>query len=375
LTSRYITTQHKFNFDFDKLENSVVSDRIHIDNNWTAAKAAGICTGNGTYTDPYVIKDLIITTCPESGILIENSNAYLIIKNCTIGHAFYPNAGIKLVNVDNSQIINNDCSQNYYGIYLESCNNNTISGNRVSDTKGLGYVLAEGIKLIYSNNNVIMNNIANYTGYGGISLYVCKNNIISGNIANDAEGGGGIGLSTCENNIISENTVNNNGITKLEYYDIRSSDGISLYNCKNNIISYNNVNNNSRTGISLIDSDHNKISRNTVKNNYYGVRLEWSSSDNRISKNTIKNNDKYGVYLTKKSNNNIISGNKFSKNGVCIKESDCTGNIYWDNGLCIYIGSPFLEIIIYGSIVLIIIILVVVLEIRRRKTHDFWEKS
>lgn len=44
------------------------------------AKTAGICTGQGTYSDPYVIQDLVIDA-GESGscILIENSNDYFKI--------------------------------------------------------------------------------------------------------------------------------------------------------------------------------------------------------------------------------------------------------------------------------------------------------
>ncbi|MFX0142160.1 MAG: hypothetical protein ACFFDN_51455 [Candidatus Hodarchaeota archaeon] len=50
-----------------------VSGKIHIDNNWTAAKSAGICTGNGTYSEPYVIDDFIIDGGGSgSCILIEN---------------------------------------------------------------------------------------------------------------------------------------------------------------------------------------------------------------------------------------------------------------------------------------------------------------
>ncbi|MFW9894679.1 MAG: right-handed parallel beta-helix repeat-containing protein, partial [Candidatus Thorarchaeota archaeon] len=105
-------------FNNENLKVSKISERIHINNNWTEAWNAGICTGNGTFSDPYIIEDLVITTFPESGILIENSSVFLIIENCTIGHAAQPNAGIELVNVNNSQIINNDCTQNYHGIYL-----------------------------------------------------------------------------------------------------------------------------------------------------------------------------------------------------------------------------------------------------------------
>jgi len=40
------------NLDIKNLKISAVSGKIHIDNNWSAAKAVGICTGNGIYTDP-----------------------------------------------------------------------------------------------------------------------------------------------------------------------------------------------------------------------------------------------------------------------------------------------------------------------------------
>ena len=49
-----------------------------------------------------------------SGILIENSNVYFTIENCTAynsGPGLY-NAGIKLSNAINGQLINNDCSTN-----------------------------------------------------------------------------------------------------------------------------------------------------------------------------------------------------------------------------------------------------------------------
>ena len=46
--------------DNETLKISAISGKIHINNNWTAAKAAGICTGLGTFSNPYIIKDLII---------------------------------------------------------------------------------------------------------------------------------------------------------------------------------------------------------------------------------------------------------------------------------------------------------------------------
>jgi len=50
----------EINLDNKNLKISAISGKIHIDNNWTATKSAGICTGTGTYSDPYVIEDLVI---------------------------------------------------------------------------------------------------------------------------------------------------------------------------------------------------------------------------------------------------------------------------------------------------------------------------
>ena len=356
------------------LKCSGTSTRIHIVDNWTFAKATGICTGNGTYSDPYIIEDFIIATYPESGILIENSNNYLIIRNCTIGHAGAYNAGIELVNVNNSQIIDNDCSFNYYGIKLENCNNNTVVGNKASDSESLSYSLSIGISLRDSNNNNITGNIANYTGNIGILLYESDNNIIARNVANECKNGDGILLMGSEDNFILENTANNNGIISFSISGIRVDDGISLRNCKNNVILNNNLNGNTRAGIYLGGCESNIISGNIIDSNDKGIWLAYSSNNNALFENVINRNSQYGIYLSTKSNNNIITKNHLSENGICIEQIDCSGNIYWDNGFCIYIGAigaPFLEIIIYSCLTTIGIITLIFLEIKRRKTHKF----
>ncbi|GAG58863.1 unnamed protein product, partial [marine sediment metagenome] len=76
------------NLDDKNLKISAVSGKIHIDNNWSAAEAAGICTGAGTYSEPYVIEDLVIDgEGSGSCILIENSDVYFIITNCIVNNS------------------------------------------------------------------------------------------------------------------------------------------------------------------------------------------------------------------------------------------------------------------------------------------------
>lgn len=90
------------NLDSESLRFSKVSKKIYLNGNsdWSAAKAAGICTGSGTESDPYVIEDLIID-CEGSGnfFWIQDSSVYFKIENCTIYNA--GEDGIKFRFVDN----------------------------------------------------------------------------------------------------------------------------------------------------------------------------------------------------------------------------------------------------------------------------------
>ncbi|GAH53751.1 unnamed protein product, partial [marine sediment metagenome] len=150
------------NFDKENLKISALSGKIHIDNNWTDAWSAGICTGNGTYSEPYVIEDLVIDAGGSgSCIFIENSMVYFKIENCTLSRTESGprwGAGIRLSNVNNSQLIGNNCSSNSVAIYL-FCNNynNTITGNIVNNNGG-GIYLSESYYNTISGNT-INNNI------------------------------------------------------------------------------------------------------------------------------------------------------------------------------------------------------------------------
>ena len=73
---------------------------IHVDNNWTLTEAKSWCYKLG---NTYYIENVSIDSGANSGILIENSDEYFVLKNCTVKGSLI-------------------------GIYLRNANNGTIDG-------------------------------------------------------------------------------------------------------------------------------------------------------------------------------------------------------------------------------------------------------
>ena len=300
--------------EFEKLKKSKASDIIYINdndpsNNWSVAKEAGICTGNGTYSEPYIIQDLVISKSFVICILINNSNVYFKIQNCTL----YTNyVAIRLINVKNSQITNSTVDA-CTGIFLSNCENNSISENKVNLNECCG------IRLENSHNNTISENTIN-NNYQGISLEFSDNNTISGNSANNNYRYGIFSNNGNTNTFIFNNFTN-------QIY------GFYLINSNYNTISGNNAIDNHYGGYYFSYSEGNTISYNygVVGEHGFGIWVEYSDN-NTITENTwfgniaenrwvdivirysnfciIKANviqDGYLYFLL--SNNNTISGN------------------------------------------------------------------
>ncbi|MFX0021138.1 MAG: nitrous oxide reductase family maturation protein NosD [Candidatus Hermodarchaeota archaeon] len=198
---------------FDKmiLKTSKISPKIHINDNWSDAKALGICTGEGTFSNPYVIKDLIIDGGGSGNcIFIQNSDFYFRIENCTLYNSgnyivMTPfGAGITLLEVQNAIIFNNNCTSNAIGIYLVESESNEIKGNFVYDNDLYGI-------LQYRNcmyNNVSGNILENNKDHGIILVY-SDYNAISDNMINNNTGSG-IYLYGSNYNLIIRNTIQGN---------------------------------------------------------------------------------------------------------------------------------------------------------------------
>ncbi len=351
---------------------SNISGTIHINNNWTDAKIAGICNGSGSWNNPYVIKDFLIDGGYSSNcIKIQNSSVYFRIENCTLFNAgaywgtLY--AGILLDHTNNGLIIQNTCSNNSYGIRLTSYSrNNTIYKNNANDNHHRGLVL----DTFCSNNTIKENNFNNNTSTGiwvrwnshnntisknnatknviglVISTFSELNNIVDNNFSYNTFPSGsstigetyGIRINRAENNYIAKNIVNFNG------------DGINIYESKFNSILNNSIFNNGFFGIRLIRSDENRLLRNKISfNDQIGIKIEESES-NFVTFNEI-NNHIVGIHLDSQSKCNVIVNNTFSGNVADITDYQ---RICGENGLT----PPPIDIVLISLAIIGIMILI-----------------
>ena len=298
------------NLDDKNLKLSKISGPIYINDNnpsdnWSVAKDAGICTGDGTYSVPYIIEDFVIDSAGSGDcIVIENSDVYFRIENCTLydSGGSPDHSGIFLQDTTNGQLINNNCSFNKFGITFDgNCENFTIQGNIINNNTDFG------MNLMVSSNNDIEENIVNFNGAMGINLdpRSSYNEIVN----NTVNFNGWLGIhmqDNSSNNLILSNNCSYN------------SEGISV-RTQNNTISGNYIESNSGYGIHLWNSDsiHNTLSnnftRNFIKYNNYGILLD-AGALNIIEGNQIIDNSGTGVAISAGCFDNLIFNNTFINN-------------------------------------------------------------
>lgn len=365
---RYPDFQSFNHFENLHLKTAIISGKIHINNNWTETKSLGLCNGSGTWNDPYIIRDLIIDgTNSGNCIEINNSSAFFRIENCTLFNAgtnwSSEYAGILLNNTNNGMIVDNNCSKNMYGVFINSySSNNSVYGNYANDNFYTGISLNT-----FCNNNTMSRNNANNNSAFGISIsWNSHNNTVSNNnatknkigveissfskhnIVNDnnlsfnifPEGNThGIRISRSENNSIIRNIVNQNGW-----------EGIEVYESNYNFFLNNSIKDNGEHGISLVRCDYNRfLGNNLSSNGQYGIYLEDCES-NIVNYNTINNHD-VGIYLDDQSKCNLALNNSFAGNGADILDFQrkCDENDFTAPPVDVL----FISIIIVGVMILI----------------------
>ena len=150
-----------------------------------------------------------------------NFNGFTVMNS---GSNWGEDAGIRLENVQQCRIENNNALYNWGGILLKSSSNNTIVlNNNVNNVVG--------IHIESSSGNIITNNTAP-NNVAGIYLYwFCSNNIVTNNIVS-SNSDVGISILQSTSNIIANNTPSNN------------YQGIYVFDSTSNTIFHNNFVNN-----------------------------------------------------------------------------------------------------------------------------------
>ncbi len=131
---------------------------------------------------------------------------YLALVNCTrmiVENTHFNTQGILLAWTTDSQITNNDISNNYGdGVILNYASDNKITKNHINANNGAG------IRLSYSNKNLVSGNYITRNQMGIYLILSADNNTIAEN--NIAEQDIGISFHTSSSNLIYHNNFVNN---------------------------------------------------------------------------------------------------------------------------------------------------------------------
>jgi len=206
---------------------------IIIQNNYELNQTAS--SGNGTLSNPYIIEDKDIDANGNTfGILINNTNKFFSLINCTVFNASY---GVFLHNVSKGTVYDCDIrDNNITGVMLSNCSNNVILYNYIySNSK-------HGIFINCSMHNEINVNFLWDNLHSGIYLNGSNYNNITSNLFTDHNNA--IYLLSSNHSYIAYNVgaFNNHTIIQL--------------NCIDNTLVSNFIENSERANTQIESSDN-----------------------------------------------------------------------------------------------------------------------
>ena len=352
--------------------------------------------GSGTAGDPYIIEDYNITTTSNFGIHIYNTTKYFVIRNCYVdthqhcifisnvaegtasiinnicSDSFAVGSGIHLSYSTGATLINNTCTENYFGISLYYSSGVTLTNNSCSNN-ALGIFLSSSPGATLTNNICINNwhgiyldtssgatltnntffnsglsieeeNMEDYLSYtlennwvndkllgffsnlnkvtfsepiyGQLILINCNKMVISNQELSNTTIG--LFLKWCETATISNNICNNN-----------SGNGIYLGNCSDATLTDNTCSYKGSKGIYLVTSLGATLTDNTCTKSRDGICLS-SSSGATLTNNICNDNYNDGISLS--SSDCTLTDNTCNDNGYCgIRMSSSSNNILTQN--------------------------------------------
>jgi len=331
--------------------------------NWDInGTGVGYCLYIGNTTENFVVRNCSLHEASGAESWPFDDNTSVVLFNVNNGvlnnNTLFSNVdcGIRLYNSGLNYITNNNISESFQCIYLQSSTDNTISNNQVSSNKAT----SNGIRLIGCNNNTVSDNTAsnlNNDGYA-ISLDNSDNNTVNNNIASDAENG--IYVIFSSGNVISNNTAHSNDDYGIYlYFDSNNNKiidnnvtmnnltGILVYwESEYNVIESNSAYSNDHGGISVAHSDYNIVINNNASDNLQSGIVVSYGDLNTVEDNLAYNNEYNGIYAIF-SNLNTITLNSVGQNpseGIGVTGADnntISGNTVFSNryGLAFHSGS------------------------------------
>ena len=282
--------------------------------------------------DNVVLKDLQVrnsTSFPfdSSSILLDGVSGCRLEGVAATGSLI----GLKILYSDNNEIVNSNISDNINGgIGMSGADGNLFYGNLITDTDG------RGIDLINSDQNTFTANIIKGNSLKGFYIDSSWYNIISDNTITDNGEQGIYLIYRAQGNTISNNTVTGNGIAGI---NLEGSDlGSNAYPFDNDI-SNNTITDNLGHGVMFENAgEASVLESNTINGNTLSGVLVKDTSEITLRCNDINDNGESGIRMHNSSNVAVLGNTLLGNDVVGIylsssNDNELAGNVLSDNGI------------------------------------------
>ena len=238
---------------------------------WDGDYTDGVSSGTGVESDPYIIEGWEIDgSVTGYGIVLDYTNAYVVIRDCYIYGARDSSsgysAGVLLYASNNITVENCTIDDNDIGISIDLgthiiVNECDLDGNGIIDTGGGGGFEFTGIDIIHCTDVTVSKTRITNENTVSIRMWYSQNCILEENyIANGTEHGIDFRRS-------SYNIIRNNYITDCLNGLYASSDSGGTYTVEYNTIYNNTIISNTEKGIFLYNTVNNTFYFNNLINN------------------------------------------------------------------------------------------------------------